>query len=153
MVKNQTVTLSLNKVNGIDTAILEDRQEGKQYDLLAGEKCTVSGLAKGDCEGRFFLNLGVSEEDEEDNEVPTEIEEELSSESGIMIFSNSEGFVVSCSSDINLQTIYVNDMSGKTAKYSVSGQYAEIKLPVAQGVYTVNVIGDTASKVGKVILK
>ncbi|MEE0990158.1 MAG: right-handed parallel beta-helix repeat-containing protein, partial [Paludibacteraceae bacterium] len=153
MVKNQTVTLSLNKVDGIDTAILEDRQEGKQYDLLAGEKCTVSGLAKGDCEGRFFLNLGVSEEDEEDNEVPTEIEEELSSESGIMIFSNSEGFVVSCSSDINLQTIYVNDMSGKTAKYSVSGQYAEIKLPVAQGVYTVNVIGDTASKVGKVILK
>ena len=153
MVKNQSVTISLNKVSGIDTAILEDRQEGKQYDLLAGEKCTVSGLVKGDCEGRFFLNLGVSEEDEEDNEVPTEIEEELSSESGIMIFSNSDGFVVSCSSDINLQTIYVNDMSGKTAKYLVSGQYAEIKLPVAQGVYTVNVIGDTASKVGKVILK
>jgi hypothetical protein len=153
LAKNQTVTFSLNKVNGIDVAILEDRLEGKQYDLLAGETCTVSGLVKGDCEGRFFLNLGVSEEDEEDNEVPTEIEEELSSESGIMIFSNSDGFVVSCSSDINLQTIYVNDMSGKTAKYSVSGQYAEIKLPVAQGVYTVNVIGDTASKVGKVILK
>ena len=46
--------------------------------------------------------------------------------------------------------VYVNDMSGKTAKFTVSGQYAEIKLPVAQGIYTVNVIGDTASKTGKI---
>jgi hypothetical protein len=44
-------------------------------------------------------------------------------------------------------------MSGKTAAFRVSGQYVEIELPVAQGVYTVNVIGDTASKTGKVILK
>ena len=155
LAKNQTVTFSLNKVNGIDVAILEDRLEGKQYDLLAGETCTVSGLVKGDCEGRFFLNLGVSEDDTEegDENVSTDVEDELSSESGIMIFGNTEGIVVSCSSDIELQTIYVNDMTGKTAKYNVSGQYAEIKLPVATGVYTVNVIGDTASKVGKVILK
>ena len=155
LAKNQTVTFSLNKVNGIDVAILEDRLEGKQYDLLAGETCTVSGLVKGDCEGRFFLNLGVSEDDTEegDENVSTDVEDELSSESGIMIFSNAEGIVVSSSSDINLQTVYVNDMSGKTAKFVVSGQYAEIKLPVAQGVYTINVIGDTASKVGKVILK
>ena len=44
-------------------------------------------------------------------------------------------------------------MSGKTAAFRVSGQYANIDLPVAKGVYTVNVIADKASKTGKVILK
>lgn len=67
--------------------------------------------------------------------------------------TKEDGVVVSCSADIELRTIYINDMSGKTAMFNVSGQYAEIELPVAKGVYTVNVIGDTATKTGKVILK
>ena len=92
-------------------------------------------------------------DEEEGDNVTTEVEDEFASESGISIIGNSEGIIVSSSADIELQTIIVNDMSGKSAAYKVSGQYAEIKLPVAQGVYTVNVIGDTASKIGKVILK
>ena len=130
----------------ISSVILEDRLEGKNYDLSAGETCIVEDLEVGDCEGRFFLNIGEPKEEDPDD-TPTDVEEELSSENGISIISKKNGVIVSCSSDIELQTIYINDMSGKTAAFRVSGQYAEIELPVAQGVYTVNVIGDTASKI------
>ena len=44
-------------------------------------------------------------------------------------------------------------MSGRNSVYNVSGQYVELNLPVTQGVYTVKVIGDNATKTGKVILK
>ena len=150
--RNQTFVFSLDNMVDISSVILEDRLEGKNYDLSAGETCIVEDLEVGDCEGRFFLNIGEPKEEDPDD-TPTDVEEELSSENGISIISKKNGVIVSCSSDIELQTIYINDMSGKTAAFRVSGQYAEIELPVAQGVYTVNVIGDTASKIGKVILK
>lgn len=150
--RNQTFIFSLDNMVDISSVILEDRLEGKNYDLSAGETCIVEDLEVGDCEGRFFLNIGEPKEEDPDD-TPTDVEEELSSENGISIISKKNGVIVSCSSDIELQTIYINDMSGKTAAFRVSGQYAEIELPVAQGVYTVNVIGDTASKIGKVILK
>ena len=150
--RNQTFIFSLDNMVDISSVILEDRLEGKNYDLSAGETCIVEDLEVGDCEGRFFLNIGEPKEEEPDD-TPTDVEEESSSENGISIISKKSSVIVSCSSDIELQTIYINDMSGKTAAFRVSGQYAEIELPVAQGVYTVNVIGDTASKIGKVILK
>ena len=155
--KNVSVKFSISEMRGITGATLEDRMLGVTYNLGI-EDCIIESLPKGETEGRFFLNLRAAEvtpdeEEGEGDDVTTEVEDEFSSESGISIIGNSEGIVVSSSSDINLQFVYVNDMSGKTAKYPVSGQYAEIKLPVAQGVYTVNVIGDTASKTGKVILK
>ena len=150
--RNQTFIFSLDNMVDISSVILEDRLEGKNYDLSAGETCIVEDLEVGDCEGRFFLNLGEPKEEEPDD-TPTDVEEESSSENGISIISKQSSVIVSCSSDIELQTIYINDMSGKTAAFRVSGQYVEIELPVSQGVYTVNVIGDTASKIGKVILK
>ena len=156
---NVSVKFSLRDVESMGTIILEDRMEGKSYNLTLGEECIIEALPKGDTEGRFFLNLTAAPEeelpndDEEGDDVTTEVEDEIASESGISIIGNSEGIIVSSSADIELLTIIVNDMSGKSAAYKVSGQYAEIKLPVAQGVYTVNVIGDTASKTGKVILK
>ena len=156
---NVSVKFSLRDVEGMGTIILEDRMEGKSYNLTLGEECVIEALPKGVTEGRFFLNLRSAEvenpddEEVEDDDLTTEIEDEIVSESGISIIGNSEGIIVSSSADIELVTIIVNDMSGKSAAYKVSGQYAEIKLPVAQGVYTVNVIGDTASKTGKVILK
>ena len=135
--------------------ILEDRLEGKTYNLTAGQLCEFSDLPVGDCEGRFFLNLSEKpeEDNEEDEDVSTEVEEETFTNSGISIIGNSEGVVVSCSTDMELQYIYINDMSGKTAMYKVSGNYVAIDMPVAQGVYTVNVIADKANKTGKVILK
>ena len=150
--RNQTFIFSLDNMVDISSVILEDRLEGKNYDLSAGETCIVEDLEVGDCEGRFFLNIGEPKEEEPDD-TPTDVEEESSSENGISIISKKSSVIVSCSSDIELQTIYINDMSGKTAAFRVSGQYVEIDLPVSQGVYTVNVIGDTASKIGKVILK
>jgi hypothetical protein len=44
-------------------------------------------------------------------------------------------------------------MAGKTMKYNVKGYAATLNLPVAQGVYTLNVIGDKANRTEKVILK
>ena len=149
--EDQIFVFSLENMVNMSSVILEDRLEGKNYDLSAGETCIVEDLEVGDCEGRFFLNLGEPKEEESDD-TTTDVED-ISSEKGISIISTQSSVIVSCSSDIELQTIYINDMSGKTAAFRVSGQYAEIELPVAQGVYTVNVIGDTASKIGKVILK
>ena len=148
---DQVFTISLDDAKDLGSVILEDRYEGKNYNLLAGETCTVDNLEVGDCEGRFFLNLGEAQEELPDD-TPTDVEE-LPSDSGISIIGKKDGVVISCSSDIELQTIIINDMSGKSATFQVSGQYTEINLPVAQGVYTVKVIGDTASKTGKVILK
>ena len=148
---DQVFTISLDDAKDLGSVILEDRYEGKNYNLLAGETCTVDNLEVGDCEGRFFLNLGEAQEELPDD-TPTDVEE-LPSDSGISIIGKKDGVVISCSSDIELQTIIINDMSGKSAAFQVSGQYTEINLPVAQGVYTLKVIGDTASKTGKVILK
>ena len=149
--EDQIFVFSLENMVNMSSVILEDRFEGKNYNLSAGETCTVEGLEIGDCEGRFFLNLGEPKEEESDD-TTTDVED-ISSDKGISIISTQSSVIVSCSSDIELQTIYINDMSGKTTAFRVSGQYVEIELPVAQGVYTVNVIGDTASKTGKVILK
>ena len=148
----------LDASENMGDVILEDRGTGIKYNLSNGEVCTVSDLVVGDSQGRFFLYL--SEEDEKpeiedpnDDNVATDIEEENADKSEISIIGTLNGVVVSCSSDIELQTIYINDMSGKTAMFNVSGQFAEIELPVAQGVYTVNVIADKATRTGKVILK
>ena len=149
--ENQTFVFSLNDAADMTSVVLEDRLEGKTYDLLAGETCTVSNLAIGDCEGRFFLNVGADQYIEDDD-VTTDVEDVVT-DNNIYIYSKNNNIVVSCSSDVQLQTVIVNDMSGRTATYNVSGQYAEFNLPVVQGVYLVKVIGDTATKTGKVILK
>ena len=151
-----TIRFSYVDSEGLGDVILEDRLTGETYNLSIGQVCTVSDLPVGDCEGRFFLNL--SEKNMEDNEdveddVPTDVEEETSADSGISIIGLENSVLVSCSTDMELQYIYINDMSGKTAMYKVSGQYIKIDMPVAQGVYTVNVITDKANKTGKVILK
>ena len=151
-----TIRFSLVNSKGIGDVIIEDRLEGKTYNLTAGQLCEFSNLPVGDCEGRFYINLAEKEEEdnvEEGGDVSTEVEDETFTDSGISIIGNSEGVVVSCSTDMELQYIYINDMSGKTAMYKVSGQYIKIDMPVAQGVYTVNVITDKANKTGKVILK
>ena len=151
-----TIRFTLVESDGLGDIILEDRLEGKTYNLTAGQLCEFSDLPVGDCEGRFYINLAEKEEEdneEEGGDVSTEVDEETFTDSGISIIGNSEGVVVSCSTDMELQCIYINDMSGKTAMYKVSGNYVAIDLPVAQGVYTINVIADKASKTGKVILK
>ncbi|MBR6686338.1 MAG: hypothetical protein IKL69_02900 [Paludibacteraceae bacterium] len=129
--------------------ILEDRQEGKEYNLSAGDVCEVSNLAVGDCRGRFYLK--TSESSEEDDEVTTDILDNEKSAS-IDIYAQGNSVVVSSTNNVNIQKIVVSDLSGRQMNYNVSGQYIVLDLPVSSGIYTINVMGDTANRIEKIKL-
>ena len=143
--------------SGYKQATLVDKVTGEEYDLTT-ETYTTKRLEVGDIEGRFFLNLeeGVKEEElpEEGGDVPTEIEDNTSTNAEINIMvEESDNTIRVITNGVELKTIYVSDMSGRTMKYNVRGCAVHLKLPISEGVYLVNVIGDTASRTGKVILK
>ena len=139
-------------------ATLIDTHTDKEINLLRNTYTTET-LVAGEIEGRFFLNLGVAVEEEEDNNgddnVSTELEEneELANGAINIFVDDADNTIKVVTNDVELQVIYVSDMAGRTMKYDVKGYAANLKLPVAQGVYTVSVIGDTASRTEKVILK
>ncbi len=147
---DQKFIFSLAKSNLPYEIFLEDRQEGKTYNLSAGERCVVEDLVKGNCEGRFYINLQEILEEDEEDDVPTEVEDASASDAGIDIFTQGNTVVVS--SEVELKTVIVSDISGKTQEYKVSGQYVRLDLPVAIGVYTINVIGENATRVEKIKL-
>lgn len=136
---------------------LVDVATGEEYDLLK-ESYTADMLPAGDTEGRFFLNLTLAEDDEyiEDEEnggnLPTDVEDVMDG-SAISIYAADEQTIRVVAANTELQTIYVSDMAGRTMKYDVSGNFAEMRLPVTQGIYLVKVIGDNATRTEKVILK
>ena len=144
-------------LRGYKQATLVDKVTGEEYDLTS-ETYTTKRLEVGDIEGRFFLNLeeGVKEEElpEEGGDVSTEIEDNTSTNAEINIMvEESDNTIRVITNGVELKTIYVSDMSGRTMKYNVRGCAVHLKLPISEGVYLVNVIGDTASRTGKVILK
>ena len=161
------MNLTFEKVynEGYDEVVLVDTKTQKFYNLLK-RNYTTDVLATGDTEGRFYLNLTISGdedlEEEGDNtggddieggdDVSTEVEETIE-EPGINIYIVDNNIVRVSSVGTTLKSIYVSDMTGRTDEYSVEGNYVELQLPVSSGVYTVTVIGETASKIGKVILK
>ena len=150
---------------GYDEVVLVDTKTQKFYNLLK-RNYTTDVLATGDTEGRFYLNLTISGdedlEEEGDNtggdyieggdDVSTEVEETIE-EPEINIYTVDNNIVRVSSVGTTLKSIYVSDMTGRTDEYSVEGNYVELQLPVSSGVYTVTVVGETASKTGKVILK
>ena len=143
--------------SGYKQVTLLDKVTGEEYDLTT-ETYTTKRLEVGDIEGRFFLNLeeGVKEEElpEEGGDVSTEIEDNTSTNAEINIMvEESDNTIRVITNGVELKTIYVSDMSGRTMKYNVRGCAVHLKLPISEGVYLVNVIGDTASRTGKVILK
>ena len=144
---NQKYRFNLLNSNLDCEIILEDRQEAKEYNLSAGEVCEVSDLKVGDCRGRFYLK--TSESTEEDEDVTTDISESEVSTS-IDIYAN--GNSVTVSSNDNIRSIIVSDLSGRQMNYNVNGQYIVLDLPVASGIYTINVIGDNTSRIAKVKL-
>ena len=141
--------------NGFSYATLVDTYTDKETDLLRNSYITET-LVAGDIEGRFFLHLKLAddnnEEDDDDN-VSTEVEENDATNGAINIFVDESNNIRVATNGVELQTIYVSDMAGKTMKYNVKGYAATLNLPVAQGVYTLNVIGDKANRTEKVILK
>lgn len=144
---NQKYKFNLLNSNLDCEIILEDRQEAKEYNLSAGEVCEVSDLKVGYCRGRFYLK--TSESAEEDEDVTTDISESEVSTS-IDIYAN--GNSVTVSSNDNIRSIIVSDLSGRQMNYNVNGQYIVLDLPVASGIYTINVIGDNTSRIAKLKL-
>ncbi len=161
------MNLTFEKVynEGYDEVVLVDTKTQKFYNLLK-RTYTTDVLSEGDTEGRFYLNLTVSGDDDlddegdnpggddivDDDDVSTEVEETIE-EPQINIYTVDNSIVRVSSVGTVLKTIYVSDMTGRTDEYSVDGNYVELQLPVSSGVYTVTVVGETASKIGKVILK
>ena len=149
--EDQSFTFSLKRTSLQSDIILEDRYTGKQCNLSEGLKYTVDNLPIGLCEGRFYLMLQEQEERPGDD-VSTEVEDGQSSAAGIDIFTQGNSVVVSASSDVELMQVIVSDVSGRHQVYNVSGQYVQLNLPVATGVYTISVIGDKANRVEKIRL-
>ena len=161
------MNLTFEKVynEGYDEVVLVDTKTQKFYNLLK-RTYTTDVLSTGDTEGRFYLNLTVSGDDDlddegdnpggddivDDDDVSTEVEETIE-EPQINIYTVDNSIVRVSSVGTALKTIYVSDMTGRTDEYSVDGNYVELQLPVSSGVYTVTAVGETASKIGKVILK
>jgi hypothetical protein len=115
---------------------------------------TTEKLGVGDIENRFFLNLGepvIEDENPEDDNVSTDVKEMAANEINIIVEPDNTIKVIT--NGIELETIYISDMAGKTMRYDVSGYAVALNLPIAKGVYTISVVGDTASRIGKVILK
>ena len=137
---------------GFTTMILVDEKTGKEYDLLT-RSYTTDKLAKGTTEGRFYLKFAVEEQDDfqDDDDLATDITDVT--DASINIYAVDQKIIKVIANDVELQTIYVNDMTGRMMCYDASGSYAELQLPVAQGVYLVHVIGDKATRTEKVILK
>lgn len=149
--QDMDVSFKLHDTNGYAEAILQDRETGKEYDLLNGKAATITGLSKGVIEGRFFLNLVADSDNEFDTE--TAIDNIISIEPSIGIYTDGGNTIRVLGNNVELQTIYVSDMSGRTTQYNVSGSYANITLPVSKGVYLVQVIGDNVTRTEKVVLK
>ena len=137
-------------------AILTDTYTGKEINLLRNTYTTET-LVEGDIEGRFFLNLKVAENDyneDGDEDITTDVEDVLEESAAINIYVAEDGKTINVVSvDTNLQTIYVSDMTGRTVQHNASGNAASLRLPVVQGVYLVQVIGDKVTRTEKVILK
>lgn len=136
------------------TMILVDTQTGKEYNLLARDY-TTEKLAKGTIEGRFYLKFAVEDQDDfqEDDDFTTDIEDALTEQASINIYAVGNSTVRVLGNNTELQQIYVSDMAGRTMRYDASGNFAELKLPVSQGVYLVQVIADNATRTEKVVIK
>ncbi len=152
--KNLTVKFSLSAVEGFESVILEDRLNSKTYDLTEGETPVFSGIAPGDCIGRFYLNINYAYED------VTSVDEGESDGSGsesrgIEIYeANGKQVVISSSDNVMLEQVYITDMSGRTTVKKLSdAHYNVLTLDGLQGVYVIKAVGDSASRTEKVIVK
>lgn len=152
--KNLSVKFSLSAVGGFESVILEDRLNNKTYDLTEGETPFFSGIAPGDCTGRFYLNVNYAYED------VTSVDEGESDGSGsesrgIEIYdANGKQVVISSSDNVMLEQVYITDMSGRTTVKKLSdAHYNVLTLDGLQGVYVIKAVGDSASRTEKMIVK
>lgn len=147
--KNQTFTFGLVRTNIDGQILLEDRLAQSVTDL-SQNTYSVSDLAVGTCEGRFYLTL-IPNEKEED--IPTDIEETTNDTHQISIYAHQNKVTITSNLGNNLQTVIVYDIVGRGQVYNVSGTYVNLSLPVAAGVYTIQAVSDHAVRTEKVYLR
>ena len=151
--KNLNVQFTLAASDGFESIVLEDRVEGKTYDLTDGDAPYFNGIAPGDCAGRFYLILNYADEQ---HDVPTSVDDVNSTTagSGIDIYAIGHRLTVSVSQDLNIEKIMLFDMAGRAYSVPVTGaKISQTVLGVENGVYTVKVIADKMTRTEKVILK
>ena len=150
--KNQTFTFGLLRTNITGQILLEDRLTETVTDLST-ETYTVSNLAVGVCEGRFYLSV-VHQVDEDyvPDDLPTSIDDALADDYQISIYAQQNNVTITSNQGNNLQTIIVSDIAGRHQVYNVSGRYVNLSLPVAAGVYTIRVVADNAVRTEKIYL-
>jgi hypothetical protein len=146
--------ISFEKVsnNGFSQMTLVDTQTGKSYNLLNNDKIIIETLpADTLIEGRFYLNFMVSQDATPDDEVTTSVET-ITDQQGIQLYVQDGNSINITATNGELQTVYVSDITGRTHTYTVHGTHVKLRPPVANGVYTVRVVGNETSRIEKVIL-
>ena len=156
LLKSMNVRFEKVWFRGFSKVTLLDKAINKEYDLLT-ETYTTQMLEPGEIEGRFFLYLEEipeedNEEGEEGDDTATSVEENSNYEINIFVRELDNAIRV-ITDGVELETIYVSDMAGRTMRYDASGYSAELTLPVPSGVYIIQVMGDKANRTEKVILK
>ncbi len=138
---------------GFDKVILVDALRELQHDLMLAP-FTTEMLEPGDIEGRYYLNLVPSDntEYEEDEDMTTAVEG-AGADAAINIYTLQYGAVRIITNNVELESIHVSDMTGRTMHYAASGNATTLHLPVTQGVYLVHVVGDKATRTEKVVIK
>ena len=153
---NQAMFVSFVKGfnTGFSQVMLVDAETGKEYDLL-NTAYTADMLPAGYNKDRYFLNLTVADAEEvvPDEDITTDIDASENNAAINIYVSNASSSVSVITNEVELQEIYVSDMTGRTMRYDVSGTAATLNLPVAQGVYLIQVIGDKATRTEKVVLR
>lgn len=151
----KSLKFTRQSTDGYEEVILEDRQSGTTYDMLAtNAEYIINNVPAGNNEGRFYLHLTVAED-----RIPSTIGEETigssdAEELDIAIFAQGKQVTVSSSQNLVIETILVSDMAGRTQVFTASNpHFNQLNLQVAQGTYIVKVIGDKATKEAKVIIK
>ena len=148
------VHFKLDNLEGFESVTLYDAVADYTFNLKENPDLYLD-MEVGENVGRYFLNVSINGEandETNDDDVTTEIDSTLS-EKDINIYTNADNSIQVLTNGVELKDIYVSDMAGKTMHYNVSGNAVTLNLPVVQGVYTINVIGDKANRTEKVILK
>lgn len=150
--KNQTFTFGLVSTNIVGQILLEDRLAETVTDLST-QTYSVSDLAVGVCEGRFYLSI-VPNPDQEfvPDDLPTSVDDTEADAHQIAIYARHNNVTISTNLGNNLQTIIVSDMVGRHQVYKVSGRYVTLSLPVVTGIYTIHVVADNAVRTEKIYL-
>ena len=150
--KNQTFTFGLVSTNIVGQILLEDRLTETVTDLST-QTYSVSDLAVGACEGRFYLSIVPSPDQEfVPDDLPTNVDDTEADAHQISIYARHNNVTISTNLCNNLQTIIVSDMVGRHQVYKVSGRYVTLSLPVVTGIYTIHVVADNAVRTEKIYL-